>query len=356
MPVWQETESSMTQRSKPNQVTMEDVARAAGVSRMTVSRAMRADGTVSQSTRERILKIVNKMNYVPDQMAGSLSTKRSGFVATLVPSLNNVHYAKMVQALTETIETTGMQILLGHTDYSIAREEELVESMLKRRPEAIALPFDGHTSRTVKLLKQAQIPVVELWETPAKPIGYTVGFSNEHASYLMTEKLIELGYRNIAFLCETNDEWTRGAARRLGFANAMEAAGLSSHRMIRYGTPPMSIKDGYFIGKNLDDYYPDIDCVFCVSDSPAFGVLRALQEQGVQVPNDVGVAGFGNFEVSRYAMPSITTVKVDPAEVGRVAADLVIRLLDDQGNKRKEPKKFQIDVSLSLRDSTRLVK
>lgn len=335
---------------------MEDVARAAGVSRMTVSRAMRADGTVSESTRERILKIVKQMNYVPDQMAGSLSTKRSGFVATLVPSLNNVHYAEMVQALTETIETTGLQILLGHTDYSIAREEQLVESMLKRRPEAIALPFDGHTDRTVKLLKQAQIPVVELWETPAKPIGYTVGFSNEQASYLMTEKLVELGYRNIAFLCETNDEWTRGAARRSGFRSAMEDAGLSPHRMIRFGTPPMSIKDGYFIGKNLKQYFDDIDCVFCVSDSPAFGVLRALQEQGVQVPNDVGVAGFGNFEVSRYAMPSITTVKVDPAEVGRTAGHLVSRLLDKNESGRKGPKRFQIDVSLSLRDSTRLVR
>ncbi len=335
-------------------VTMEDVAKAAGVSRMTVSRAMRADGSVSQSTRDRIMKIVDKMNYVPDQMAGSLSTKRSGFVATLVPSLNNVHYAKMVQALTETIESTGLQILLGHTDYSMAREEELIESMLKRRPEAIALPFDGHTARTVKLLKQAQIPVIELWETPVKPIGYTVGFSNEQASYMMTEKLIELGYKNIAFLCETNDEWTRGAARRAGFGSAMEAAGLSSHRMIRYGNPPMSIKDGYYIGKNLKEYYSDIDCVFCVSDSPAFGVLQALQENGVQVPNEVGVAGFGNFEVSSFSMPSISTVTVDPAEVGRIAAELVIRLLSDEDGLKKEPKKLKIEVSLSMRDSTRL--
>ena len=83
-------------------------------------------------------------------------------------------------------------------------------------------------------------------------------------------------------------------------------------------------------------------------------MLRALQEQGVEVPNDVGVAGFGNFEVSRYAQPSITTVRVDPAELGRVTAELVIRLLDDE-NHHREPKKFDMDVSLCMRDSTRLI-
>ena len=342
----------MTRRDKTSPVTMEEVAQAAGVSRMTVSRALRKDGAVSESTRQRVLKIVSKMNYVPDQMAGSLSTKKSGFVATLVPSLNNVHYAKMLQALTESIETTGLQVLLGHTDYSMNREEELVESMLKRRPEAIALPYDGHTSRTIKLLKQAQIPIVELWEVPPKPIGYTVGFSNEQASYDMTEQLIGLGYTNIAFLCETNDEWTRGAARRSGFTKAMEDANLSAHRMIRYGAPPMSIKDGYDIGMNLDKYFDDIDCIFCVSDSPAFGVLTALRERGVQVPSDVGVAGFGNFEVSRYSVPSISTVKVDPAEVGRVAAELVVRLLSEDEPNKRIAKKYPVKVSFSMRDST----
>ena len=281
---------------------MEDVAQAAGVSRMTVSRALKDEGLVSDKTRQRILAVVADMNYVPDQMAGSLSTKRSGFIATLVPSINNVHYGKMVQALTEQLEGTGLQILLGHTDYSAQREEALVESLLKRRPEAIALPYDGHSKRTITLLKNAQIPVVQLWETPPKPIGYTIGFSNEEVSRSMTEELIGLGYRNIAFLCETNDEWTRGSARRAGFKRAMENAGLSAHRMIRFGTPPMSIRDGNFIGKNLSRYYDDIDCVFCVSDAPAYGIISGLKEQGIRVPEDIGVAGFGDFEVSRLSL------------------------------------------------------
>lgn len=343
----------MSPRDKPNLTTMEDVAQAAGVSRMTVSRALREEGVVSNETRERILGIVRKMNYVPDQMAGSLSTKRSGFVATLVPSLNNVHYAGMVQTLTQHIESTGMQILLGHTDYSMEREEQLVESMLKRRPEAIALPYDGHTKRTIKLLKQSQVPVLELWDIPPKPIGYTVGFSNELASRNMTEKLIELGYKNIAFLCEINDEWTRGASRRAGYKKAMEAAGLSAHRMIRVGTPPMSIKDGYFVGKNIKQYYDDIDCIFCVSDSPAFGVLSALQEDGVKVPDTVGVAGFGNFEVGRFSSPSISTVVVDPVKLGETTANLVLHLLNGDEKKGRIKRKYVVDLAIEMRDSTR---
>ena len=343
----------MKRDDKHSITTMEDVARAAGVSRMTVSRAMRDDGSVSPRTREHVLGIVNKMNYVPDQMAGSLSTKRSGFVATLVPSLNNVHYARMVQVLTQQLERTGLQILLGHTDYSLAQEEKLVESMLKRRPEAIALPFDGHTKRTVELLKHAHVPVIELWDIPPEPIGYTVGFSNEMASYNMTEKLIQLGYRNIAFLCETNDGWTRGASRRAGFKNAMESAGLSAHRLIRTGTPPMSIKDGYHVGKNIRQHFDDIDCIFCVSDAPAFGVLTALQEDGVVVPDDVGVAGFGDFEVGRFSKPSISTVVVDPVVVGQLTADLVNNLLNNETGKACAAKKHTVDLSIELRESTR---
>ncbi len=342
------------QNDKKQLVTMEDVAQAAGVSRMTVSRALRDEGLVTDKTRKRILAVVKKMNYVPDQMAGSLSTKRSGFVAILVPSINNVHYGKMIQALSDKLESTGLQILLGHTDYSVLREETLVESLLKRRPEAIALPYDGHSKRTITLLKNAQIPVVQLWETPPRPIGYTIGFSNQRVARNMTEDLIKLGYKNIAFLCETNDEWTRGAARRAGFKEAMENAGLSAHRMIRFGQPPMSIKDGHFVGQNLSQYYDDIDCVFCVSDAPAYGVISGLQKNGVNVPEDIGVAGFGDFEVSRYSSPTITTVKFDAAEVGRVTADLITALIDPEQSTSKLPKRYDIDVTNLMRESTRI--
>ena len=330
---------------------MRDVARAAGVSRMTVSRALKKDSPISKDTRERILKVVRDMNYVPDHMAGSLSTKRSGFVAVLVPSLNNLHFAETVQALTEELEKVGQQILLGNSDYSITREEQLVEDMLKRRPEAIVLSYDGHTDRTVELLSEAKIPVIELWERPDDPIGHIIGFSNREAAAAMTRALIAKGYRNITFLGEADDDWTRGAARRKGYLEAMEAAGLSTDRVLKIGKPPLSIEDGAAAAERLLLEFPDTDCVFCVSDAPAFGMLSALLTAGKQVPGDIGIAGFGDFEVSRFATPTITTVAVDPKTIGRETGKLIGDLLASDIEVSRQH--IHIKPELTFRNSTK---
>ena len=332
---------------------MRDVARAAGVSRMTVSRALKKDSPVSAATRKHILQVVREMNYVPDQMAGSLTTKRSGFVAVLVPSLNNLHFAETVQALTQELEGIGQQVLLGYTDYSAEREEELVETMLRRRPEAIVLSYDGHSDRTLQLLTEAHVPVIELWERPEEPIAHTVGFSNSAAAAQMTRALIERGYRNIAFLGEGKDDWTRGAARRKGYIEAMEQAGLSAHRLVLVGKPPLSIEDGAASVPDLLAQFPDTDCIFCVSDAPAFGALSALKSMGRRVPEDIGVAGFGNFEVSRFATPTITTVKVDPKAIGTKTGQMIAELLAERDAPLKADRQIDVVVELNFRGSTK---
>ncbi|MEP1198944.1 LacI family DNA-binding transcriptional regulator [Tateyamaria sp.] len=334
-------------------VTMRDVAHAAGVSRMTVSRALKKDSPVSRETREHILSIVREMNYVPDQMAGSLTTKRSGFVAVLVPSLNNLHFAETVQALTEELEKIGQQILLGYTNYERDREEELVETMLRRRPEAIVLSYDGHTERTIALLRDANVPVVELWERPEQPIGHTVGFSNVAAARQMTQAMIARGYRNIAFLGEVEDDWTRGAARRKGFSAAMKESGLSDHRILRLGKPPLSIEDGAAAAPELLARYPDTDCIFCVSDAPAFGLTSALRRAGKAVPDDIGILGFGNFEVSRFSSPTITTVTVDPQAIGQAAGRMIAGLLEASDHTEAARQHVSVDVDLEFRESTK---
>ncbi len=332
-------------------VTMRQVAEAAGVSPMTVSRALRSDSPVSDETRRRIMRVVQELNYVPDQMAGSLSSKRSGFVAVLVPSLNNLHFADTVQSLTDELEKQKLQILLGHTGYSREREEKLIDTMLRRRPEAMVLSYDGHTERSIELLRAASIPVIELWEKPPNPIDHTIGMSNEKAAFDMTSALIAKGYRRLTFVCESSDDWTRGASRRRGFLDAMKAASLPDDRVIRAGSPPLSVEDGAAALATLEAQFPDTDCVFCVSDLPAFGLLSALRGRGVTVPDQMAVAGFGDFEVSRFASPSITTVAVDPKRIGIAAGELIGRIL---GDSETEVDRVEINVpaELCFREST----
>ena len=154
------------------QPKMADIAIAAGVSPMTVSRAFKQDASVGAKTREKILKIAEEMGYVFDSTASNLRSQRTRFVAVTIPSLNNANFADTVRGLNEVLQPEGLQILLGYTDYDVENEEKLIEQLLRRRPDAIVVTGGRHTDRAKRLLEGAGIPVVEIWDIPVDPIGY----------------------------------------------------------------------------------------------------------------------------------------------------------------------------------------
>jgi LacI family transcriptional regulator, gluconate utilization system Gnt-I transcriptional repressor len=307
---------------------MVDVARVVGVSPMTVSRALKDGRTVSSDTLERILRAVDDLGYVLDQSAGALSSRRTGFVAALVPSLNNSNFADTVRGITAVLEEFGRQVLLAYTDYSIENEERLVEAMLRRRPEGIILTGGRHTERARRLLQNAGIPVVETWDLPPDPIRDVVGFSNAEACRALVHRLYERGYRNIAFLGGTTNRDTRGADRRVGYQRAIEELGLPGGRVISFGSPPITMDQGGEALGHLLRQWPEVDAAVCVSDLSAFGAIMECHRRGINVPGRIGIAGFGDFEVARCCHPRITTVAVDAEEIGRLAARQLLHALD----------------------------
>jgi LacI family transcriptional regulator, gluconate utilization system Gnt-I transcriptional repressor len=309
-------------------IKMTDVAKAAGVSTMTVSRALKKDGRIAPATRRHILQVVQQLGYVPDRLAGSFSSQRSGFVAVLVPSLNNPHFAESVRALAETVEADGVQILLGHTNYEPAREEQLIADLLPRRPEAIVLTADAHTSRTRKMLQASGVPVIEFWDLPSKPISHAVGFCNAEAAKAMVRHLAASGYRRIAFVGETDDAGTRGSRRRNGFVSAMAELGLPSHRIHRHVRPPVGMTEGRAAFGRVISQWPDTDAILCVSDPCAYGVMVEALARAVDVPGRIGIAGFGDFEIGRCSEPSLTTVGIDAPALGRATGELLRRIQD----------------------------
>ncbi|WP_255418489.1 LacI family DNA-binding transcriptional regulator [Paracoccus sp. JM45] len=313
----------MTQRT----VTMKDVARAAGVSVMTVSRAFKADSSVSAAKRAQILKLAEDLGYVMDSTAANLRSQRSDFVAVTIPSLNNANFADTVSAMSEVLEKSGMQILLGYTNYDIQQEERLVAQFLQRKPAAIVVTGGLHTDRTRKLLANAGIPVVQTWDLPADPIGHVVGFSNALSMEPLVAHLHTTGRQRIAFIGGDATGDTRGAERRKGFIQSMTARGLDANRLIPGGQVPISMKEGAAAMATLLSDLPDTDAVICVSDLSAFGALSECARRGIAVPDDIAIAGFGAYEIAGVAHPTITTINPHPRRIGSRTAELLLMTL-----------------------------
>jgi LacI family transcriptional regulator, gluconate utilization system Gnt-I transcriptional repressor len=346
-----------TDRSR--RVTMADVAARVGVSKMTVSRALaRAPDAVrgtpdSAKLRQKILAACEELGYVIDRTAGAFGTGRSGFIAVVLPTLNNSNFSETVAGLSEALDGSGLQLLLGTSQYRAATEEHLLRAMLSRRPEGVVLTTGSHTPRSRAMLHAAGVPVIETWELPRNPVGHVVGFSNAAASALVARHLHAQGRRRIAFVGGTSALDPRGMDRRRGYERAIRALGLAEGLVIDCGLPPISMAQGSRGFSELLQRWPDVDAVMCVSDPCAFGALSEAQRRGIRVPRQLAIAGFGNFEVGRGCVPSLTTVAVDCAAIGRTAGELMQRAVAQaRSGTPLAPQKVVVPFDLVVRAST----
>lgn len=329
--------------------TMADVARLAGVSPMTVSRAFKEDASISEATRAAIRQAAEDLGYLFDSRAAALRSAKSGFVAVTIPSINNANFADTLRGLSEGLKPRGLQILLGYTDYDIHEEERLIEQLLRRRPEAIVVTGGRHTDRARKLLEAAPIPVIETWDLPADPIGHVVGFSNAAAVRGMVDHFVARGLTRIGFIGGEADRDTRGTDRRQGFIAAMRAHGLQADRLIAAGAPPISMREGAAAMARLLETLPDTQAVICVSDLSGFGALTECQRRGIAVPGQISVAGFGDYEIAGISVPTLTTINPFPQEIGARTAALILDLLD---GKEQRQRTIAIAPALMLRQSS----
>ncbi|MDR5769095.1 MULTISPECIES: LacI family DNA-binding transcriptional regulator [unclassified Caballeronia] len=331
---------------------MSDVARLAGVSKMTVSRVL-AGHSVALATRERVQQAIDELGYVADAAAGALSSGRSEFVAVLVPSLASSNFSDTVRGLSASLEPHGLQLLIGDTDYHLDREERLVRSMLRHQPRCIALTGSRHTEATRTLLRRSGVPVVEMWDSPSDPIDAAVGFSNVSAARAMVRYLADAGYQRIGFLGGASELDRRGLDRLKGFRAQMKALGLDDRRIIRLGDSPITMSHGGPAMAALLEAWPDTQAVMCVSDMSAFGAIMECHRRGLTVPDDIAVAGFGNFEVAACCTPSITTVSVDAYGIGLRTGETLLAALEarDQGVAAPPAKRVRVAYSVIARES-----
>jgi len=302
---------------------MEDVARLAGVSMMTVSRAIREPAKVAPATRARVSAAIADLGYVPNLTAGSLASQRSGIIAAIVPTIDNSIFAETMRGLTATLTVAGYQVLLGQTAYDENAEEALVAAFLGRRVDGMLVTGVKHSALTRQRLIKAGIPVVETWDLTADPIDMVVGFSNHDAGRAIARYLLDRGYLRLGF-AGGNDDRTR--SRLAGFEAAIRRVkGASLMRaMLPAGT---SFRGGREALGDLLAQDPGLQAVFCSNDAIAVGALMECRRRGIEVPRDLAIAGFADLDIAAEVTPTLTSVHVGARRIGEESARLLLARL-----------------------------
>ncbi|KQT11558.1 LacI family DNA-binding transcriptional regulator [Ramlibacter sp. Leaf400] len=296
--------------------TLADVARVAGVSPITASRALANPGIVSPRTIERVRQAVETTGYIPNLLAGSLKSNRSMTVACLVPAISVAQFLPTVHTLTDALAAAGYQLVLGQTGYVHAREEALIDTMVARRPDGIVVAGLVHSPAARQKLRRLGIPVVETWDLSDEPIDMLVGFSHQEVGAAVAAFFRRRGWQRVGIA--TGDDH-RASLRRQGFLAAW-----GREVPVAVGPAPSNLALGRRALGRLLQQEPALEAVFCSSDQLAQGVITEALDRGLQVPGQLAVCGFGDADFAAHMRPALTTVQVDGAAIGARAAQLII--------------------------------
>lgn len=296
--------------------TLHDVAREAGVSLITASRALSNPGVVSDKTLERVREAVARTGYIPNLLAGGLKSKRSMTIAGLVPIISVPQFLPTIRTLTETLDAAGYQLILGQSGYDYSREERLIDTMLARRPDGIVVAGLVRSEQARDRLRRVGIPVIETWDISDRPIDVVVGFSHLKVGSAVAGYFLSRGWERVAVA--TGDD-QRAMQRLEGFR-----AAFGRDVPVVKVPAPSNLAAGRRALAQVLEREPKLQAISCSSDGFAQGVLVEAASRGLRVPEDLAVCGFGDADFAAHLLPSLTTVHVDGAEIGRRAAQLML--------------------------------
>jgi LacI family gluconate utilization system Gnt-I transcriptional repressor len=322
--------------------TLADVARLAGVSAVTVSRALRRPNMVSSVLRHRIDDAVAELAYVPDVAASRLASARTYSVGVIVSSLSNGVFANYLRALQDTLLPAGFQAVVFSSRYSAAEEEQVIATLIGQHPEAIIIVGIDQTPHARRLLERSGVPVVQTFELTDNPIDINVGLSQSEAGYAASRFLIDQGHRRIGFIAARMD--ARATARMAGYRRAMEEARLDTQGLVSTTLRPSSAAAGSELLGAILDSRPDIEALFCCDDNLALGALFECQRRSIAVPERVSIIGFNDLDFAACAYPPISSVATPRYEMGRLAAEIVIII--ETGER---PAERRVDLGFAIR-------
>lgn len=331
-------------RARSN-ATVRDVARMAGVSTATVSRALSQPSLVRPQTRKRIAQAVARLNYVSDGMARALSTRRTRTIGAVIPTLDNAIYSVSTHSLQKALEAAGYTLLLACHEFDLAAEARMVRAFAERGVDGIALVGTMHAPATRKLVASLDVPCVFTWAVDRSRRSSSVGFDNRAAGRMAAAHVLGLGHRSIGVISGMLQGNDRASDRLHGIRAALSAAGVALPAA-QVEQAPYSLEAGAEALQALLRR-ARVTAVMCGNDVLAIGAIQAAQGMGIDVPAALSVTGFDDMAFASVVSPALTTIRFPIADVGEQAARHLLERLGGAG-----PRCIELPFSLVVRQST----
>ena len=327
-------------------VTIKEVAKLAGVSASTVSRALSGRIPVDPKTREKVLAAVKDLNYEPNALAKGLKEGRTGTIGLIVPNICNPVFPLVSRGVEDMAKEHGYTLILSNTDEDPELEKEAILKLRKQWVDGILLATSGREKSHIEDLKRSGLPMVMLIRKPEVEMDAVV-INNTKAAFDAVSYLINMGHDRIAIF-NGDRRLPLYEERYQGYVQALEAVGIPiDPSLIIEVSDRESCYDAactFFKNSNT------VDAVFAVSDPRALEVMRAAKDAGLHIPNDVSVIGFDNLQFSSFLDPPLTTVNQPFYKMGQAAAKRLITLIEEQSAK---PLIQVMETELIVRESVR---
>ncbi|MDA8869848.1 LacI family DNA-binding transcriptional regulator [Rhizobiaceae bacterium] len=311
-------------------VSLAQVAKAAGVSKMTASRVLRDASGFSDGTRDRVMQEVDRLGYVRNSIAAVFGSEQvSTIVGLSVPYLSSSLFGSVMDSLNDALARLGYQTMIGAHENRAETEEAWIRTILSWQPAGLILSGHRHTQGTRELLRARGIPVVEIWNLNTSPIDMSVGFNHFDCGYEMGEYVLAKGYKAIGYVGADALSPGLGAVRKEGFLRALHSAGTGF-----VAEEVLKDRGGFYAGfygtENVLNRNAGLDAIYYQDDEMAIGGISYCQQNGLNVPDDIGIAGWGGMKAASILPQRLTSTVVDTHALGRMAAEALIARIQGQ--------------------------
>ena len=319
-------------RGRKHGITLAEVAKLSGVSEITVSRVLRDKGAIADDTRKKVLLAVDQIGYVPNRVAGTLASATSNLIGVVIPSLSNIVCPEVLNGIHSALEASGIQAVVGVTEYDLTTEERLVRSLLAWKPHAMLVAGLDHTEATHRMLLGAGIRIAEMMDIDSTPIDIAVGMSHRNAGFDTGVHLLERGYRRFGYVGHDWRADRRARQRYDGLVAALREAGLGLVDVELHDGPSSTMAGRHALATLLGRASSIDVAVFSNDDMAVGGVFHCLAE-AIAIKDRLAIFGFNGLSIGAALPMPLSTIRSHRFEIGKTAVRMI---LDDKGS-RGEP-------------------